>query len=45
MSKKPKSPLIGQDGNIFNPMGIASQPQKSNGMSDEAKERCSTITS
>ena len=25
MSKKPKCPLIGQDGNIFNLMGIASK--------------------
>jgi len=45
MSKKPKCPLIGQDGNIFNLMGIASKTLKRNGMYDEAKEMCSRITS
>lgn len=40
MSKKPKCPLIGQDGNIFNLMGIASKTLKRNGMYDEAKEMC-----
>ena len=29
MSKKPKCPLIGQDGNIFNLMGIAKCCQNS----------------
>lgn len=37
MSKKPKCPLIGQDGNIFNLIGIASKTLKRNGMYDEAK--------
>ena len=45
MSKKPKCPLIGQDGNIFNLIGIASKTLKRNGMYDEAKEMCSRITS
>lgn len=45
MSKKPKCPLIGQDGNIFNLMGIASKTLKRNGMYDEAKEMCDRITS
>lgn len=45
MSKKPKCPLIGQDGNMFNLMGIASKTLKRNGMYDEAKEMCSRITS
>ena len=45
MSKKPKCPLIGQDGNIFNLMGIASKTLKRNGMYDEAKEMCSRVTS
>lgn len=45
MSKKPKCPLIGQDGNIFNLMGIASRTLKRNGMSNESKEMCSRITS
>ena len=42
---KPDCPLIGQDGNIFNLMGIASRTLKQNGMADEAKEMCSRITS
>lgn len=45
MYEKPKCPLIGQDGNIFNLMGIASKTLKRNGMYDEAKEMCSRITS
>ena len=45
MSKKPKCPLIGQDGNIFNLMGIASKTLKRNGMSNDAKEMCDRITS
>ena len=44
MSKKPKCPLIGQDGNIFNLMGIASKTLKRNGMYDEAKEMGSRIS-
>jgi hypothetical protein len=36
-------PLIGQDGNIFNLMGIASRTLKENGMRDEAKELCRRI--
>ena len=34
MSKKPKCPLIGQDGNVFNLIGIASKTLKRNGMPD-----------
>ena len=45
MYEKPKCPLIGQNGNIFNLMGIASKTLKRNGMYDEAKEMCSRITS
>ncbi|WP_418633300.1 hypothetical protein [Ruminococcus sp.] len=45
MPEKPKCPLIGQNGNIFNLMGIASKTLKRNGMYDEAKEMCSRITS
>lgn len=41
---KPDCALIGQDGNIFNLMGIASHTLKQNGMADEAKEMCSRIT-
>ena len=42
---KPDCELIGQDGNIFNLMGIASPTLKQNGMADEAKEMCSRVTS
>lgn len=36
--------MIGQDGNIFNLMGIASHTLKQNGMKEEASEMCSRIT-
>lgn len=36
--KKPKCALIGQDGNIFNLVGIASKTLKRNGMYEESKE-------
>ena len=42
--KKPKCALIGEDGNIFNLMGIASRTLKRNGMQEEAKEMCNRIT-
>ena len=42
---KPKCALIGEDGNIFNLMGIASRTLKRNNMSQEAKEMCDRITS
>lgn len=42
---KPDCALIGQDGNIFNLLGIASHILKQNGMADEAKEMCSRVTS
>lgn len=41
---KPDCELIGQDGNIFNLLGIASRTLKRNGMSDEAKEMVERIT-
>lgn len=41
---KPDCPLIGQDGNIFNLMGIASRTLRQNGLADEAKEMCDRIT-
>lgn len=41
---KPDCPLINQDGNIFNLMGIASRTLKQNGMKDEAHEMCDRIT-
>lgn len=42
--QKPDCELIGQDGNIFNLMGIASRTLRRNGMADEAKEMCDRIT-
>ena len=42
--KKPECPLIGQDGNIFNLMGIASNTLKENDMAEQAKEMCGRIT-
>jgi len=41
--QKPDCPLIGQDGNIFNLMGIASNTLRENGMRDQAAEMCSRI--
>ena len=41
---KPDCPLIGQNGNIFNLMGIASRTLKRNGLADQANEMCSRIT-
>ena len=41
--QKPDCPLIGQDGNIFNLMGIASRTLKQNGLADQAKEMCDRI--
>ncbi|MCQ4022419.1 MULTISPECIES: hypothetical protein [unclassified Ruminococcus] len=43
-AQKPDCPLIGQDGNIFNLMGIASRTLQQNGMSEQATEMCSRIT-
>ena len=43
--KKPECPLIGQNGNVFNLMGIASKTLKENDMADEAKEMYERITS
>ncbi len=35
---KPDCPLIGENGNIYNLVGIASRTLKRNGLSDEASE-------
>lgn len=40
---KPDCQLIGQNGNIFNLMGIASQTLRRNGMRDEAEKMCERI--
>ncbi len=42
--EKPKCALIGEDGNIFNLMGIASRTLKRNGMQEEATEMVNRIT-
>lgn len=44
-NKRPKCPIIGADGNIFNVMGAASKTLKCSGMSEESKEMCSRVTS
>lgn len=41
--QKPDCPLIGQNGNIFNLMGIASRTLRQNGLSDQASEMCDRI--
>lgn len=41
--RKPDCKLIGQDGNIFNLMGIASRTLRRNGMAEEATEMCNRI--
>ena len=40
---KPKCKLIGEDGNIFNLMGIASRTLKRAGLEEEAKEKVDRI--
>lgn len=44
-NKRPKCPIIGENGNIFNIMGIASKTLKHSGMTEESKEMCSRVTS
>ena len=41
--KKPNSPLVGADGNIYNLVGIASQTLKHHGLYDPAKEMTSRV--
>lgn len=43
--EKPKCALIGQDGNIFNLVGIASRTLKQNGMQEESKEMSNRVFS
>jgi hypothetical protein len=42
-NEKPDCALIGEDGNIFNLMGIASRTLKENGFEEAAKEMCDRI--
>lgn len=44
-NKRPKCPIIGADGNIFNIIGIASRTLRRNDMAEESKEMCSRVTS
>lgn len=41
--EKADCPLIGEEGNIFNLMGLASQTLRRNGMKEESKEMCERI--
>lgn len=45
VKKKPDCPLIGQDGNIFNLLGIASRTLKNHDMADEASEMRNRVMS
>lgn len=45
VTKKPDCPLIGQDGNIFNLLGIASRTLKNHDMADEASEMRNRVMS
>ena len=40
---KPKVKLVGENGNVFNLMGICSRALKDIGMKDESKEMCGKI--
>lgn len=42
-TQKPDCPLIGEDGNIFNLMGIASRVLRRHGMGEQAKEMSNRI--
>ena len=42
-TQKPDCPLIGEDGNIFNLMGIASRTLRDHGMGEQAKDMTSRI--
>lgn len=43
-AQKPDCPLIGQNGNIYNLIGIASRTLRQSGMSEQATKMCSRIT-
>ena len=43
--QKPDCPLIGQDGNIFNLIGIAARTLRENGMREEATKMTKRVTS
>ena len=41
--KKPRVKLVGENGNVFNLMGICSRALKDVGMKEESKEMCNKI--
>ena len=41
---KPRCPLIGANGNIYNLLGMASRTLRENGMREQAKEMQSRVT-
>ncbi len=43
--KKPDCKLIGEDGNVFNLLGIASRTLRSSGLADQAKDMCDRVYS
>lgn len=44
INKKPKAPIVGADGNVFNLIGICSQALKRAGYHDQAKEMANRVT-
>lgn len=44
IEKKPRAKMIGQDGNVFNLIGIACQALKKAGMNDKATEMTNRVT-
>ena len=42
--EKPKCKLVGENGNIFNLMGIASRTLQNAGQQEKAKDMCRRIT-
>ena len=44
VNKKPKAPIVGADGNVFNLIGICSQALKRVGYYDQAKEMTNRVT-
>ena len=44
IKKKPKAPIVGADGNVFNLIGICSQALKRAGYHDQAKEMINRVT-
>ena len=44
LNEKPKAKLVGENGNVFNLMGICSRALKEAGLQDKAKEMTNKIT-